>query len=152
MAWVCVWNHLQQHMCSLARSHACLRIIVGIACLHKPCARRVITLLCAASTVQLTCRFSWKMKFATHNPKGTAGKGWKTREGKHGNVSSDSTSQGTLTSSRETKIKNPLLAAKSAQQEDGVVEERWREGEQWSLSLGLQMSAFWQLKAFVLLK
>lgn len=32
----------------------------------------------------------------------------KAREGKHGNVSSDSTSQGTLTSSRETKIKIPF--------------------------------------------
>lgn len=60
------------------------------------------------------CRFSWKMKCAAGYPRGTAGKGWKTKEGKHGNVSSDSTSQGTLTSSRENQNKNPLLAAKAS--------------------------------------
>ena len=48
----------------------------------------------------------------------------------------------------KTKIKIPFSLPKPAQQEDGVVEERWREGEQWSLFLSLQMGAFLTAQSF----
>lgn len=111
-----VVQHLSMRVKSSAAAHVlsetlatCLRIMRGMACRHRPLHAALRRLHRAAR-----CRFSWKMKCAAGYPRGTAGKGWKTKEGKHGNVSSDSTSQGTLTSSRENQNKNPLLAAKAS--------------------------------------
>ncbi|CAB1427184.1 unnamed protein product [Pleuronectes platessa] len=77
------------------RSHACVGIISR-----------------ASTDLRMPCdpdahrRFSWKMKCAARYSRGAAGKG-------------------NFDLQQRNQNKNPPLAAKPAQQEDGVVEERW---------------------------
>lgn len=134
--WVTVWNHLQQHL-----AHASF---VGLNTdLCTPCDHAALRRLHRAAR----CRhFSWKMKCCCSLSQRDCWEGLKNEGGgKHGNVSSDSTSQGTLTSSSETKIKIPFLLPSQHNRKMG-------SGGQWSLFLFAPDGCFLTAQSFCSVK
>lgn len=141
--------------CVCVKSSAAAHVLTRLPTHHawdcvpaRTSARRVITQLCAASTVQLTAASHGRWNALLAIPEGLLGRVEKNEGGETWQRLLWFHIPGNFDLQQRNQNKNPLLAAKPAQQEDGVAEERWREGEQWSLSLWLQMGAFLTAQSF----